>query len=169
MKEHFGQPPKTRSARRLLRAWFRRNDGVAALEFALFAPILFFGLLATVDVGFALHERMTIDHVLRAGAQSAMQDGGKATVLKVLQDTKDNDPILAGHPLDLAVDRVFACPESPEDTSETLPTCDGSVAPYVYYELSAEKDYDGIFLPIQIGRYQLLDLKLGSAAQVQVR
>jgi Flp pilus assembly protein TadG len=57
-------------ARRLLSRVRRLGeDGVSAVEFALIAPILFLSLLAMVDVGFAIHERMTIDHVLRAGAQ----------------------------------------------------------------------------------------------------
>ena len=60
--------------------WRRSEAGVSAVEFALFAPILFFALVAAVDVGLAEYERMTIDHVLRAGAQSAMVDQGQDQV-----------------------------------------------------------------------------------------
>ncbi len=38
------------------------EDGVLAVEFALFAPVLFFALAAAVDVGRAEYERMTIEH-----------------------------------------------------------------------------------------------------------
>ena len=52
--------------RHRLSALVRSEDGVSAVEFALFAPILFFGLLSAVDIGFALHERMTIDHAAKS-------------------------------------------------------------------------------------------------------
>ncbi len=55
----------------------KSEAGVSAIEFALIAPIMAFGLVATADVALAVHERMTIDHVLRAGAQAAMTDPGR--------------------------------------------------------------------------------------------
>ena len=46
--------------------------GASAVEFGMFAPILLFGVLMTVDIGMALGERMEMDHIVRAGAESAM-------------------------------------------------------------------------------------------------
>src|ERR1700680_520925 len=83
----------------LLRTWlgkWRRSEaGVSAVEFALFAPILFFALVAAADVGLAEYERMTIDHVLRTGAQSVMMDQRRDQVLAVVQNTASKNFTLA--------------------------------------------------------------------------
>ncbi|HEX2257238.1 MAG TPA: TadE/TadG family type IV pilus assembly protein [Afifellaceae bacterium] len=167
-----------RSLQRLLRAWWRGSDGVSAVEFALFAPILFFGFLAMVDVGFALYERMSIDSVLRAGVRTAMADAGETPVRDVIVSTAGNNGFsVSSEPcgpqdterLGLCVGRVFACPAQPEETFATLPSCTGGAAPYIYYALSAGKRYEGIFLPIKVGSYELADLMVGSTARVQVR
>jgi pilus assembly protein CpaE len=176
MKEHYAQEMNTGSARRLFHAWFRGDDGVSAVEFALFAPILFFVLLATTDLGLALYQRMTIDHVLRSGAQSAILDPGTASVRKVLASTAAKNFVVSsacgastGDELDVCVDRYFACPENAGVPVPSSTFCAGSQAPNIYYRLAGSKHYDGLFLPISIGRYELLDLTLASTAQVQIR
>lgn len=163
------------SGRALFHAWWRGNDGVSALEFGLFAPILFFGLLATADLGLALYQRMTIDHVLRAGAQAAMDDPGQADVLRVLESTASKNFAVAvdgeaeGEALSLTVNRYFACAEDPDTAVAPSTFCAGLQAPNIYYRLNASAGYDGIFLPIEIGRLTVGPVTLGSAAQVQVR
>ena len=166
----------TKSAgRRLLRAWWRGSDGVSALEFGLVAPVLFFGLVATADLGLALYQRMTIDHVLRAGAQTAMEDPGVEPVRKVLESTATRnfalaeDDEAAGNALSLSVERYFACAEDPDTEVAGSTFCAGSQAPNIYYRLTAGTRYDGLFLPLAIGRFTLGPAELGSVAQVQVR
>lgn len=173
--------PLTRQARlnsargaflRKFRTSPRCERGVSAVEFALFAPILFFALLAMTDLGFALYERMTIDHVLRDGVQKAhMHDPGRKEVYDFLVKSAANDPLLADSPPDFFVDHpLFSCPEDdPRILVSVQPTCADDAPPYIYYRLSAEKNYDGIFMPISIGGYELVDVTLRSLAQVQVR
>lgn len=170
------QRPKRGFPRRLLGSWWRGDDGVSAVEFALFAPILFFGLVATADLGLALYQRMTIDHVLRAGAQSAMVDPGKASVRNVLASTAAKNFTVSSQcgdagadALDLCVNRYFACPENPDVEVASSTFCAGSLAPNIYYRLTATKSYEGLFLPISIGRFSLGALTLASSAQVQIR
>ncbi len=122
---------------------------MSAIEFGLIAPLLFFSLLAMTDVGFALHDRIRIDHVLRSGAQPAMRDAGEGYVLSTLQataresytigDTSGPDTIA------LQVDRYCICPATEEPDTTCTSTC--PVEPTRFYSLSAAKSYEGIFLP----------------------
>lgn len=150
-------------------AFVRCNSGVSAVEFALFLPILIFSFLATVDIGLALYERMTIDHVLRAGSESAMADQGNASVDSVLAATAAASlPATKGLVLSPS-NRFFACAESPDASVSSTATCAGGKPTGIFYRLSATKPYDGVFLPITIGHFKLLRFDLSSATTVQVR
>ena len=132
-----------------LRALLRREDGVSAIEFGLIAPMLFFSLLAMTDVGFAIHDRMTVDHVLRSGAQPAMRDAGPSYVLGMLEATARESYTVAdeGGPdtIALQAERFCICPSTGEEDATCTNTC--AVEPTRFYRLSAEKTYDPIFLP----------------------
>lgn len=146
----------------------KSEAGVSAIEFALIAPIMAFGLVATADVALAVHERMTIDHVLRAGAQAAMADPGEAQVLKVVQSTLGQSAAPEAG-VEASVKRYCACPENadvaPGDAPACAATACASSAPQnVYYRLEASKTYQSMSLP-----EFLPDLRLGSSLQVQVR
>ena len=159
-----------------LRTLLRCEGGVSAVEFALFAPILFFGLLATVDLGLALYQRMTIDHVLRAGGQSAMEDPREDHVENVMATIAErNFPAdengLAG--LEPRAVRYFACPGKTgfadrDDSLTGTSVCEDDKHTLLFYHLSAAKSYDGLFVPITLGGYTL-DFGLASAIQVQIR
>lgn len=146
------------AALRRLRTVRRAEGGVAALEFALFAPILFVSLLSMVDIGFALHERMTIDHILRAGAQTAMQGGNEAAVEKMLNTTAAKN-FTADEVVFDAV-RYCACAEAPGVEVACSTTCAGPSATSIYYRLTGTKSYDGIFLPT---------MTLAPSVEVQLR
>ncbi len=160
-----GSRPASRHCRRLFKLLGRcraSEDGVSAVEFALFAPILFTSLLVMVDVGFALYERMTIDHVLRAGAQEAMNDPGKARVQAVLDATAAESFLPADVPIfkvnDLK-DPWCECPDNEGVYVTCATTCSGPTATSIYYTLEGKTTYDGIFM----------SLDLASAVEVQVR
>ena len=146
---------------------FRRCDaGVSAVEFALFAPVLFFALVAAVDLGVAEYERMTIDHALRAGAQSAMADQGADAVLKVVQSTASKNFTLSDQTapsataLTVSVARFCACAENTGVEVACSTTCAGSSPTFIYYRLSGAKIYDGMTMP---------DMTLNPTVQVQIR
>lgn len=150
--------PRARLALRLrtvVAALSRSEAGVSAVEFALFAPVLFFALLAMVDIGLAVSERMTIDHVLRAGAQSAIVDQSKESVLAVMQSTArknfslagEADPRAGAEPLSLSVSRYCACPDQPETAVACSTTCPGPASTYIFLRMSGQKTYDAMILP----------------------
>ena len=138
---------------------FRDECGASAIEFALLAPLLVMACLATVDVGMAISERMNIDSVLRTGSEGAMVDLGEDEVEALVEDSAsqsfnvapdaDGD-IGTGSPtdLDVTVDRFCSCPgtsNAPVDCETG--SCAGSVEPYLFYRLTAEKTYEPMILP----------------------
>lgn len=138
----------------LLRDVARRSDGVSATEFALLAPLLVFAVLAMADLGLALSERMTIGHILRAGAQSATEDVGPANVNIVLRATAAKNMTLAAAnasgtdtTLALTVRRVCACAAQPSVEVACSTTCAQNAPTQIYYVLSGSKTYTGIILP----------------------
>lgn len=130
------------------------EDGVSAVEFALITPVLFIALLSMVDVGFAIYERMTIDYVLRAGAQAAMDDPGKEKVLEVLTATAAKNFSAANGLPAFKVNESnhpwCECPENVGVYVACTTNCAGSTATSIYYNIDGTKTYDGIFLSIDL-------------------
>jgi pilus assembly protein CpaE len=155
-------------SRATLRACLRDEGGLSATEFALLAPVLVFSLLAMVDIGLAVYERMTIDAVLRAGAQSAMADPGKDQVLKVLQTSAAKHFTLSGssavtagrESLTLTAERYCSCRESPDLVVPCSSVCASSLTTFTFYRLTGSK---------QFGSIVLQQIALNSTVQVQVR
>lgn len=140
--------------RRTIGSFARDDAGVSAVEFALLAPMLVFALLATVDMGLALTERMTIGHILRAGAQGATEDVGITSVDRILRTTATkNMPVAAAgttgddSSLALTVSRICSCPGQPSVAVACSATCTGSAPTQIFYALSGQKTYAGLILP----------------------
>lgn len=156
-----------RSAAGRLAAWAHCRRGVSAVEFALLAPMLGFSLIATVDLGFGLTERMAMDHALRAGAQTAMADPGAPTVLAAMRSaarmnfTLDDEPPGAGiEPLSLSATRYAVCPENLSYAVSPSTICSGAKPTFIFYRMSAQKTYQPWLIPTM--RFERL-------AQVQIR
>ena len=133
---------------------FRRDDkGVAAVEFGLIAPILFFGLLSAVDIGMAVNERMEVNHVLRAGAEAAINSSDEDVVLAIMAATASQNMTAnidgngAAGDLNLTVNQFCACPDATEVAVACATACPGDVPTYVYYQIDGTKDYTGMFIP----------------------
>src|SRR5687768_11631289 len=103
------------------RSWLRREDGASAVEFALCAPVFIFACIMMADIGFAIHERMSLDHVLRAGAQTAMSDPGEQEVETVLESTAskhftvtsgDEETDIVSNAITVDASRYCACPDN---------------------------------------------------------
>lgn len=165
------QPPRpsSRSHRPASRKGgiLRNDDGVSAVEFALLAPMLVFALLAMVDLGFAISERMTIGHILRAGAQEATKHNGTAAIDHVLRMTAtDEMPLTAvgtdgdDTSLSLKVRMLCTCQTAPEVEVACSTTCAASQPTQIFYALSGSKTYSGLILP---------EFSQAKSLQVQVR
>jgi len=133
---------------------FRHDDkGVAAMEFGLVAPILFFGLLSAVDLGLAVNERMDVNHVLRAGAEAAINKSDEDDVLAIMAATASQNMTASidgqgdAGDLSLTVNQYCACPDATEVAVTCTTICPGDVPTYVYYQLNGSKTYTGMFIP----------------------
>jgi len=142
-----------RDALRAARNPLHDESGVSAIEFGLVAPLIFFSLLAMTDVGFALRERIALDHLLRSGAQAAMRDAGEAAVLQTLEQsacTADGTYPECAKPAGVtfvpAPDRFCVCPTTGAIDTDCTSTC--AEQPQKFYLLSAALTYNGIFLPL---------------------
>ena len=133
--------------------------GSAGVEFAIIAPVLILAVLATADIGLAIHESSEVDQALRNGAEAALSDPGKIRVEAVLAAVDGTGAGQAS--TSWWVDRYHTCPETPETHSETpILTCGGSRPSAIFYEITGVRAYPGIFLPAR---------DLTRTASVQVR
>ena len=139
---------------RTVREVLHKTDGVSAVEFALLAPMLIFSVLATVDLGLAISERMTIGHILRAGAQTATQNAGITQISLVMRTTaaKNMTLVAAGSAgtdkaVALGVRQMCACAAQPAVAVACSTTCSPSAPTQVYYILTGSKTYAGLILP----------------------
>jgi Flp pilus assembly pilin Flp len=160
-------------------AGFRRlkknDDGSSAVEFGMIAPILVFGVLASVDLGVAIGERMEMDHIVRAGAESAMIKYDEDDVLKVMTTTAEKNFSVASesedggdntyeggisYPVSLSVNQYCACGDAPTVEVSCSNICTGDLPPNVYFDVGATKTYHGMIIP---------DLSFDAAMRVQLR
>ena len=151
--------------RSIKRSRFCRSDsGSSAVEFALVAPVLFFSLLASIDVGLAVNERMIVDQALRAGAEQAMADPGATAVKSVAEYAAMQSFSVgeSGGPLgeiSITVNEYCACPATTTNVSCSI-TCSSGGNPYRFYDLSATKTYNSMIIP---------EMTFNSNMTVQVR
>lgn len=140
------------------RAWAGCQAGVAAVEFALIAPILIASVLTMADLGFAIHERAEMDQALRNGAQRAVTDPGEADVATLLSLV---DATGAGRDITtFVVNRYCACSETPETEATCSTTCADENPTAIYYSLSGTREFSGFLLPaITISRSNLIRVR----------
>ena len=154
-------------------AFWRDRAGSAVVEFAIYAPILVFGCMATVDVSRAVYERMSIGEILRVGAERAMRNDEPAVIKQRMAATAEGEFVVASesatdttistgtNALTLSARRYCACPESPAtELASCSSTCSNSAPPSIFIRLEAAKSFSGIILP---------SMSLASRNDVQVR
>ena len=77
-----------------MRCFIRRRDGVAAVEFALIAPILLVLFGAAVDLGRAIDLALRLETTARAGAQTILRtpDASETTVTTTMDNAFGSTP-----------------------------------------------------------------------------
>jgi len=129
---------------RLLRSFLRNrsvgSDGIAATEFAIFAPMLVVAMIGVADLGMGIHRKMQVQNAAQAGAAYAMVNGFSANSItsSVLNATS-----FAGISAEPAPTWSCGCPSSVGTTGASCnSTCaDGTVAG-VYVTVSAQGTYN---------------------------
>ena len=119
---------------RLVGSARRSREGVAAVEFAIIAPVLIILLAAAANVGFAVDHTIQLANAARAGAQYATVKpddlaGAQAAALAVLPGSTAMLPVLS-----------CTCPLAGQATSATVvgcgTTCAGGMARYITVTVS---------------------------------
>lgn len=162
---------KTTLATHFAARFAKDREGVAAVEFAIGAPMLLFFLVLMTDFGLAINERMNLDQTVRAGAEFAMNEVNDINDLKSLMkgaatgsyhDDQSPAPDTAQwDPPNVEDSRKWCeCPDAAgvEVTCGTT-ICSNNLPASVYYQLVAKKQYDGL----------VIDLPLQTDIRVQVR
>lgn len=157
----------------LLPAFWRDRAGSAVVEFAIYAPMLVFGCMATIDLGRAVYEQMSLAEVLRVGAERAMANAEPAAIKQHMEATAEGEFVIASEStpdttistatdaLTLSARRYCACPEAPgTELASCSSTCSNSAPPSIFIRLEAAKTFKGTILP---------GMSLASRNDVQVR
>lgn len=134
-----------------IQRFLRDASGLSAVEFSLLAPFLTMGAIATVDAGMMAHDKMMISQALRAGAQSAIAAKNDTVVRSVIETTAaENFTLAAGAPvgdeLAVAVSQYCVCPDAMSTVVDCSTICVGIGTPSRFYDLSANKTFQGVLL-----------------------
>lgn len=135
----------------LLRLLYDRR-GASALEVALLAPLLVFGLLGMADAGFEIGARMELDRVVRSGAQAALSLNNDAAAIQTIALAAS----ASQEGLEVEVRRVCACAAA---AASCTAACGGG-APSVYYDIAALRQRDGLLFG---------DREIASRTRIKVR
>ncbi len=141
----------------MIARFLKRQEGAAAVEFALVAPLLILSVLSMADIGLAVHSLFRIDQSLRNGAEAAIRDPGRARVLSVLGEVGATE---AGPVAEWSVDRRCECPGAGEVSCREPVTCAGGRPTSIVYDIGGTRLHEGILMP---------DRPLSRTVSVQVR
>lgn len=122
------------SYRRFLASW-RRDRGVAAIEFAIVAPLILALVIATVELGFAIQASILSQDAAAAGAFYASQKGWDAAGISSAVLADSNATGLTAAP---APQLYCGCPSSAGISSATCGVmCADGVTARRYVKVSA--------------------------------
>jgi len=107
----------------------------------------------------AAFHRMTLDSVLRSGAQLAMNDPGPDAVQQALLGAAAGAGGQASNASFPTPERFCACPTATSTPVVCTSTCGGSSYTYIYYRLQGDTTFRGV----------LLSLNISSSVLVQIR
>lgn len=128
----------------ILSNYLKQEDGVAATEFALLAPILMIMMLGIFDYGMFLNAQMKLESTARAAAQYVVLGGDPELIeeeiilqssLNVSADTMDS--------LDIDKSYTYECADG-IDIGEGSECDDGDYL-REFFEITISMDYEPIF------------------------
>jgi Flp pilus assembly protein TadG len=115
----------------------RDKHGVAALEFAIVAPVLIAMALSAYDIGNAVQQRMLLQQALRAGGQYAVSFPVQTNIDGSL-DTND---------IAQAVNQALPTGWLPQNPTVTFSPNPGSGPPY-YVAITASRPFSPLLLTV---------------------
>ena len=151
----------------LFRSFRKSRDGSSAVEFAIAAPMLIISLITVTDIGLAMQQRMNLDQSVRAGAEFAMNNVSDVETIKEMVKSaatgshgQNRNDVSSNAPTVTVPPSYCECPDARGTAVACDVLCTGDVPPSIFYDISATRRYDAIFVP---------DFTLASQITVQVR
>jgi Flp pilus assembly protein TadG len=115
------------------------EQGFAAVEFAMVAPLLILMLIGMIDLGVGLYRRMQVETASHAGAQYAAFGAFDATMVATAVTTATSYSKIAASP---APYTFCGCPSSAGVVTATCGgTCPEGSTPGTYAKVSAQASY----------------------------
>lgn len=125
------------------------DEGVAAVEFAILAPVLASSLLLMADIGLAVSQKMEMDSAVRTAAQLSMADPGIVSTQAALDTLTDGKAFAATASLYCACLSGSNCTE---------PCTSGS--DHVSYMLVASGQYESMITPFAINLKSQIEVRV---------
>lgn len=156
----------------LFQKFLRDKSGLAAVEFALLGPMLSFMLLAIVDIGLTIHERMELDQSLRVGADFVMASQMDPEFLEKMIVAAASGELVQSEQTETAGDtnsspytakatRYYFCAEEPAvHVNENHNNCANDLPPAMGFDFELEQIHSAMFFG---------DIMLKSQLSVQVQ
>ena len=122
---------------------------MAAVEFALFAPVLLVILAGLVDFSLYIGTRLELEQAVRAGGQYAIRNPGNATAIANAVVAATNLPITAAN---VSVGVPYCeCLSGVANVCKgvlTYTPCADGLAPAEYLTVTANTTYDALFIDL---------------------
>lgn len=127
--------------RAMIKTYIKDLRGVAAVEFALIAPMLLLIMLGIYDYGMYLNNVMKLENMSRAAAQYVLQGGDDADIATDIIADGGMDPALVGSVI-VDVDFTYEC----DDGAEVSEDFDCGVNDYLrtYVNVTLSMTYDPV-------------------------
>lgn len=127
-------------------AWIRHlrkaQTGVAAIEFAILAPLLVLLLIGIVEVGLASYEALQVQSAAEAGALYAAKNGWNSNGIETAVVNATGASGITATP---APQTFCGCPQaSGISTTSCSATCPGGTSPGQYVEVDAALTHEPI-------------------------
>lgn len=117
-----------------LRQFRKDKRGVAAVEFALFAPFLVASALMMAELGFVAFDKMKLTSGVRSASQYVLTGGKDETVIKTL--ISNGSGFAAG---DLTISVTLYCSCAVDDAvAECFSNCSDDDTPRTYRQIAAK-------------------------------
>lgn len=114
---------------------WRSTRGVAAIEFAITASLLFIPFLGGVEVGYAAFQAMQVQSAVEAGALYASQNGFDSAKISL---AVQNASAVTGVTATPSPSQFYGCPTSIGITAVvSTSTCTGGTSPGTYVQINA--------------------------------
>ncbi len=125
-----------------IRSFGRDDGGLAAVEFALLAPVLMVMLVGMIDFGMFINQKMQLENLARASAEYVVKGGDEANVeTDVLGASGLDETALAE--IEATSETVCECSDGAEIVCGG--TCDGDGYQRSFYAFSMSRTYTPLF------------------------